>query len=127
MNFRYRVRRRAVTTGAGLLALGLLFAPCARTAGAAQPISAANTKTPIKHVIVIVMENRSFDNVFRGFPGADSASYGREHTGKTIELKAAPYEGNCDPDHSHEAWVKEYNGGRMNGFDTAPASCIGPQ
>jgi len=31
MGFRYRVRRRAVTTGAGLLALGLLFAPCART------------------------------------------------------------------------------------------------
>ncbi len=84
-----------------------------------------STRTPIKHVIVVVMENRSFDNVFHGFPGADTVSSGYTHTGAKIALAPAPYEGVCDPDHSHEAWVKNYNGGRMNGFDTTPASCIG--
>ena len=83
------------------------------------------TRTPIKHVIVVVMENRSFDNMFRGFPGANTVTSGRGHLGQTIPLTPAPYEGPCDPDHSHEAWVKDYDAGKMDGFDTTPASCIG--
>ncbi len=83
------------------------------------------TRTPIKHVIVVVMENRSFDNMFRGFPGADSVASGRGHLGQVIPLAPTPYEGVCDPDHSHEAWVKDYDAGKMDGFDTTPASCIG--
>lgn len=112
----------ALCTG---VASGTTAAPQGAATRAAA-ISATNTRTPLKHVIVIVMENRSFDNMFHGFPGADSANFGRVHTGQSIPLIAAPYEGNCDPDHSHEAWLKDYNGGRMNGFDTAPASCVGP-
>ncbi len=88
--------------------------------------TAVATRTPIKHVIIVVMENRSFDDVFRGFPRADSAKFGFGHTGQKIALQPAPFEGNCDPDHSHEAWVKDYNGAKMNGFDTTPVSCIGP-
>jgi phospholipase C len=84
------------------------------------------TRTPIKHVIIVVMENRSFDNMFRGFPGADSRKSGFGHNGQEIALQPTPYEGNCDPNHSHEAWIKDYNGAKMNGFDTTPASCIGP-
>ena len=88
-------------------------------------ISATNTRTPIKHVIVVVMENRSFDNVFSGFPKADSVTVGKNHLGQPVPLQLAPFEGNCDPDHSHEAWVKDYAGGKMNGFDLAPPSCVG--
>jgi phospholipase C len=88
-------------------------------------ISATDTRTPIKHVITIVMENRSFDNVFHGYPGVDAADYGYTHAGKKVALAPTPFEGNCDPDHSHEAWVADYNDGKMNGFDTAPPSCIG--
>jgi phospholipase C len=91
----------------------------------APPPAAASikTRTPIDHVIVIVMENRSFDNVFHGFSGADTSNTGVTHTGRTIALQPTPFEGNCDPDHSHEAWEKDYDGGRMDGFDTAPPSC----
>ncbi len=93
---------------------------------AASPASAAiTTRTPIKHVIIVVMENRSFDNMFRGFPGADTVSSGKGHLGQTIPLAPTPFEGLCDPDHSHEAWVKDYDAGKMDGFDTTPASCIG--
>ena len=102
------------TTGGVLMPAGAPFLP-----------AALSTRTPIKHVIIVVMENRSFDNVFRGFPGADTVSTGRGHLGQSIALQPAPFEGTCDPDHSHEAWVKDFNGGRMNGFDTTPASCIG--
>src|SRR5437762_664130 len=33
-----------------------------------------STTTPIKHVIFIIKENRSFDNMFGTYPGADDAS-----------------------------------------------------
>ncbi len=117
----------SVCGGATVSALcALTVSSAAAATQPAAPLSAASTTTPIKHVIVVVMENRSFDNMFRGFPHADTVSAGRDHNGLPVPLVAAPYEGNCDPDHSHEAWLKDYNGGRMNGFDTAPASCVGP-
>jgi phospholipase C len=125
--------RRSWSAFAGLslcgtaLAVALLPTPHAAAAAAQGHAAAvdAATRTPIKHVIVIVMENRSFDDLLHGFPGADTVSAGQGHDGQTIPLAPAPFESVCDPDHSHEAWVKDYNGAAMNGFDTTPASCIG--
>jgi hypothetical protein len=37
--------------------------------------------TPLEHVIIVVMENRTMDNVFSGFPGADTASSVLAHDG----------------------------------------------
>jgi len=95
----------------------LAFAPAAAAARA--------TRTPIEHVIIVVMENRSFDNLFAGYPGADTVTSGKGHLGQTIPLEPSPFESVCDPDHSHEGWETEYAHGAMNGFDTVPASCIG--
>ena len=36
----------------------------------------------ISHVVIIVQENRSFDNLFQGFPGADTQSYGYTSNGQ---------------------------------------------
>ncbi len=36
----------------------------------------------IKHIVVLVQENRSFDNLFATFPGADGATRGETHDGK---------------------------------------------
>ncbi len=47
-----------------LLSLALTAAVLAGQAGAATAGTAARTATPIKHVIVIVGENRTFDNLF---------------------------------------------------------------
>src|ERR1700685_1167857 len=99
-------------------------APRSPASRASRP-DAIGPHGPIKHVIVIILENRTFDNVFNGFPGADTVTYGYDHLGNKVPLKATPYVGPCDPDHSHEAWVADYNGGKMNGFDTTPASCVG--
>src|SRR6187401_2423959 len=41
---------------------------------AAVDTSAFATRTPIKHVVFLIMENRSFDNMFGTYPGADGAS-----------------------------------------------------
>ena len=51
----------------------------------------------IKHVVVIIQENRSFDNVFQGYPGADTQSYGyaKLKSGKVVKvnLTVAPFKG----------------------------------
>lgn len=71
----------------------------------------------IQHVVIIFQENRTVDNLFYGFPGADTVTSGKTSTGATVALHpvslAAPY----DLDHSHTGFVTGYNGGNMNGFD----------
>ena len=48
----------------------------------------------IFHVVNIVQENRSFDNLFQGYPGADTVSSGKNSKGKTIELQPVSLERN---------------------------------
>jgi phospholipase C len=78
----------------------------------------------IEHVVIIVQENRSVDNLFQFLPGADTQSWGlnskNQHVRLAPESLTAPY----DVQHNHlPAWETEYNRGAMNGFDRAPSSC----
>src|SRR5713101_5432944 len=41
----------------------------------------------IQHIVFIVKENRTFDNYFGTFPGADGATSGRICTGQVIPLR----------------------------------------
>jgi phospholipase C len=79
----------------------------------------------IKHIIVIMKENRSFDNYFGTFPGADGIAMAN---GKPTACLPGPVRGGCVrpfPDHAdvngggpHGAYQAraDINGGRMNGF-----------
>jgi phospholipase C len=73
--------------------------------------------SPIKHVVIIVQENRSVDNLFQFLRGANTQSYGLNSSGQEVPLQprhlTAPY----DLGHAHEYWMIEYAGGAMNGFD----------
>ena len=80
----------------------------------------------IEHVIVLIQENRTFDNLFNGFPGADTVQSGQTHTGKTVALAPTPFEGVFDPDHAHSAWVSDYDNGKMDGFDIPQTTPAGP-
>ncbi|HET9096162.1 MAG TPA: alkaline phosphatase family protein, partial [Candidatus Baltobacteraceae bacterium] len=70
----------------------------------------------IKHIVVIIQENRSVDNLFHGFPGADTVDYGLNHTGY-VKLHPVSLGFGADVDHQHKAFVQEYDGGRMDGWD----------
>jgi phospholipase C len=72
--------------------------------------------SPIQHVIVLIQENRTMDNMFNGFPGADTVLTGRDEKGRKVHLQAEGLEWPFDPDHAHASLVKEYNHGAMNGF-----------
>jgi phospholipase C len=71
----------------------------------------------IQHIVIIVQENRTVDNLFNGFPGADTVTSGKDSFGRTIVLKPSPLEGPFDVRHSHADFTTAYNGGSMNGFD----------
>ncbi len=64
---------------------GPAFGPARNPAAAAVTPHAISTKY-IKHIVVMIQENRSFDNLFATFPGADGATYGYTSKGKKIAL-----------------------------------------
>jgi phospholipase C len=74
----------------------------------------------IQHVVVLIQENRSFDNLFATFPGADGATQGRMKLpsgGYTyVPLQPSNLVEICDFGHSYSGWKKDYDGGLMDGF-----------
>jgi phospholipase C len=72
----------------------------------------------ITHVVYIVQENRSFDNLFQGYPGADTVSSGKNSKGETIQLKPFPLGEPYVIDHSAQAMFAACNGtGKLPGTD----------
>jgi phospholipase C len=71
--------------------------------------------TSIQHVIVMMQENRSFDNLFNGFPGADTVQSGNNY-GTSIPLQPVPLEAGPDVDHSFKGWQSDWDNGAMDGF-----------
>ncbi len=86
-------------------------------------IASASGATPppfsskIQHVVVIVQENRSFDDLFNGFPGADSVQSGINSAGSTVALQPVTLEDHHDPAHAHTTFVTAYDGGKNDRFD----------
>jgi phospholipase C len=80
----------------------------------------------IQHVIIIVQENRSFNNLFYGYPGAKTVTYGYGSKGEKITLKPIPLATTWDVSHNYAAFMTACNGTgtmpgtncRMNGFDS---------
>ena len=85
--------------------------------------AAAGPSSKIRHVVIIFQENRSVDNLFNGFPGADTVSSGKNSRGQTVKLRAVPLASNYDISHAHSAFTIERANGQMNGFDLVPSRC----
>ncbi len=69
----------------------------------------------LAHVVVIVQENRSFDNLFSGFAGADAPRFGYDGR-RRIALRPTPLE---DPGNIENNWrdaIAGWNNGKMDGF-----------
>jgi phospholipase C len=85
--------------------------------GVNEQILSPLAASKIKHIVVIVQENRSFDNLFYGFPGANTATVAQLSTGGTIPLRPLPFAGGYDLGHDLVDFTTDFNNGRMNGFD----------
>jgi phospholipase C len=72
----------------------------------------------ITHVVYVVQENRSFDNLFQGYPGADTVSSGMNSGGQTITLQPSSLNNVYVIDHSAYAMFAACNGtGKLPGTD----------
>ncbi len=75
----------------------------------------------VQHVIVVIQENRSPDNLFHGLnsqlPAADIANAGLNSKGQSIPLTQIPLAGTYDIDHSHLAFNQMWQNGKMDGAD----------
>jgi phospholipase C len=72
----------------------------------------------IRHVIIVIQENRSVDNLFNGFPGADTVQSGKRHDGSIVSLHPTSLNDPVDVDHARQTFLNSYDGGKMDGFDT---------
>ena len=81
------------------------------------PLPEAASHTPIKHIVFLVKENRTYDNLYGLFPGAAGTRYGVLADGSTVPLKPLP-DKQTDLQHSYFAAHHDINGGKMNGFST---------
>lgn len=77
----------------------------------------------IKHVIIIIQENRTPDNLFHGLPGANIATTAVDSSGHVVPLAPVSLKARFDIDHSHDAFLLAYQHGRMNGFDGETLFC----
>jgi phospholipase C len=91
----------------------LLIAGCSNGLPSGSPSGSASTK--IKHVVVIVQQSRSFDNLFNGFPGADTAQ-SASNFGTTVALQPVDLNSQTDVDHTHPGWWTDWDNGKMDGF-----------
>ncbi len=77
----------------------------------------AAARSHIKHVVIIVQENRSFDNLFQGYPGADSAAFGYAHDGTKVTLVPVSLRARYDLSNGFKDFERSYDHGKMDGWD----------
>ncbi|MGA9968460.1 MAG: alkaline phosphatase family protein [Terriglobales bacterium] len=77
---------------------------------------AQNDIHKINHIVFVIKENRTFDNYFGTFPGADGATSGKISTGEVIPLRHLPDRAR-NMGHEWSDAVAGIDGGKMDRFD----------
>lgn len=87
-------------------------------------------RSHIKHIVIVVQENRSFDNLFQGYPGADSAVSGYAHDGARVALVPVSLRAGYDLSNGFRDFERSFDHGKMDGWDlrftTARAGAVIP-
>ena len=73
---------------------------------------------PIKHVIFVIKENRTYDHFFGTYPAGDGATEGKTLDGTVVPLAPAPDVTDALIVHGFWSGLYSIDGGRMDGFDT---------
>jgi phospholipase C len=135
--------RRRLLTAAGAAtaaAFAAEFLPAnVRRALASGPAHGSGRLSDIKHVVILMQENRSFDHYFGTYPGADGIP--RDHGVPTVcspdpvtRTCVRPFHDSADLNyggpHGAPDAVRDIDGGRMDGFvasaEIATAKCKNP-
>jgi phospholipase C len=127
-----------LATAAGILLIGGTLALAA--GGASTPMTSQTVRSApggihkIRHVVVVMQENRSFDSYFGTFPGADGVPTTNGKPSACLPNTAGrpclrPFHDSENRDsggpHSHVDAVQDIAGGRMNGFVLTARRALG--
>src|SRR5437763_11965477 len=99
-----------------LVASLLILSACGlggSTASTSVPQYASN---PIKHIVFFIKENRTFDNYFGTYPGANGTTTALDSEGETISLHHEQDQV-PDIDQSFGGASQAYDNGKMDRFD----------
>jgi phospholipase C len=86
-------------------------------ASASASVLPPPSQNPIKHVVFLIKENRTFNNYFGSYPGAAGSTTGKTFDGKTVPIKPAHDIQPHDITHGFASGMYAINGGAMNGFN----------
>src|SRR5450756_2068824 len=119
--FDHRIGRRDLLKGAGALGVAGLTVPWLSAANALAGVRSVSKGIPIKHVVVDVQENRSFDHYygfapFAGKYGVPSGYSQPDGSGGVIAPHHLTSGSTVDIAHTWTAMHREYDGGKMDGF-----------
>lgn len=128
---RQHIRRQLLRAGVALAATsGSIGRAAAAAVNAAAPLPVP-AQSGIDHVVVVTMENRSFDHYLGWVPGANGRQAGLSfqdafgNLRNTFPLAADPGYGyqacnHADPDHSYVGARIQFDGGRCDGWLRTP-------
>ena len=125
LNRRKFLQIAAVSSGLAITGTDLLSQAVANASTTVR----ADGSRGIKHIVILMMENRSFDHFLGWLPGADgrhdlrfvSAVDGNTYPNYPLapDFQGCGY---SDPDHSWEGWLVQHNYGKMDGFLQRPTT-----
>jgi len=99
-------------------------------------LSSSGGDSVIQHVVVIIQENRSMDNLFYGYPKANTQSYGYNKEGEKIPLQPVQLQVGWDLSHDSYSATTSCDGPpsdlpgthcKMDGFDNEYYQCNKPK
>jgi phospholipase C len=121
VNRRDFLRRAASVSAAAVAASTAMPNGQSQIVGSAQALPSPSS-SGIEHVVVVMMENRSFDHLLGWMPNANGRQSGLsypDNNGNLQPTQHLTYYVGCshpDPDHSYAGGRSEVNNGAMNGW-----------
>ncbi|MBV8724745.1 MAG: hypothetical protein JO350_05375 [Candidatus Eremiobacteraeota bacterium] len=102
-----------------------------QTSSLTPPLSASlgsrafqlGAKSTIRHVVIIVQENRTTNDLFNALAGADTVRTGLNSHNQLVNLLPRPLTAPYDLSHRHAAFTLSYAKGLMNGWDLIITTC----
>ncbi|HLY02439.1 MAG TPA: alkaline phosphatase family protein [Candidatus Cybelea sp.] len=126
---------------ASLLGVALALSACGSASNAVpsqNPLQTAarhrNSSYPITHIVLVIQENRSFNNLFATFPGAVGSTTGLELVGKgkkekqvSINLTESDLAPTKNLNHYYSAYKTAYDNGNMDAFNRIKYATTGKE
>ena len=116
------INRRAFIRGAGVASAAAIAGARAQSEQAVSLTLPSPGTSQIEHIVVVMMENRSFDHLLGWLPGSNGRQAGLSYLDNEGEAhptnRLTTYVGcsHPDPDHSYAGGRSEYDDGKMDGW-----------